>query len=426
MNRPASDIARPWAWIPSLYLVQALPNVVISSATVPMFKRLGFDNAEIALYTGWLYLPWVIKPLWSPLVELLGANRRWVLWMQLIMGAGFACVALSLPGSYALQITIAFLWLIAFSSATHDIAADGLYIEALDSGQQSYFVGVRSTFFRIGMISAQGLLVMFAGRMEKLMPVVQAWQLAMGLVAAILLVLAAYHLWALPRLPEKPRPTESAAKVLSGYWQVLAAFFQKKDILFFIGLILLYRLGEGLLVKMIPAFMLDTRAAGGLGLSTEMQGLLYGTFGVISLMAGGIAGGMLISRYGLKAMRWYMVAAINIPNLLYVYLAYTQPSAAWVTGLCIAAEQLGYGFGFSAFMVYLLYAARGSYQTAHYALCTGFMALGMMLPGMLSGKIQMALGYPLFFIATVIATVPAFVMVGITPLDPNFGKRDTP
>ena len=412
---------RPWSWIPTLYFTEGLPYFAVVVLSTIMYKNLGLTNTDIAFYTAWFYLPWVIKPLWSPFVDIYKSKRFWVLSMQLLLGAGLAGVALSLPGENYLRYSLVFFWLLAFSSATHDIAADGYYMEVLDDGQQSYFVGIRSTFYRLAMITGQGLIVILAGKLEQLYDVKTAWQLTMGLLSSILILVALYHAFVLP----KTRQTSSkfpTTQGLSAYYEVFATFFRKKHIGIFIAFILLYRLGEAQLTKIAALFMLDKRIDGGLGLSTEAVGFIYGTVGVIALVIGGILGGILVSRKGLKYWIWWMALAINLPDLVYIYMAWQQPESYWLIYPSVAIEQFGYGFGFTAFMMYLIYIAQGEFKTAHYAIATGFMAAGMMLPGMVSGWVQEALGYPVFFIWVMVATLPAFYMISRLPLDADFGK----
>ncbi len=386
-----------------------------------MYKSFGLSNSEIAFYTAWFYLPWVIKPLWSPFVDIYRSKRFWVIAMQLLLGAGLAGIAMILPTENYLRYSLAFFWLLAFSSATHDIAADGYYMQVLNKGQQSFFVGIRSTFYRISMITGQGLIVIFAGKLENSYDVKTAWQLTMALVSLILIVVAIYHAFMLPK-EESKNPSLVSSSPLKGYTEVFKSFFQRKHIGIFIAFILLYRLGEAQLTKIASLFMLDDRSAGGLGLSTEAVGYIYGTVGTLALVIGGILGGILVSRKGLKYWIWWMALAINLPDLAYIYMAWQQPEASWLIHLLVGIEQFGYGFGFTAFMMYLIYIAEGQFKTAHYAIATGFMAAGMMIPGMLSGWIQESLGYPLFFVWVIIATLPAFYVISKIPLEKDFGR----
>jgi PAT family beta-lactamase induction signal transducer AmpG len=347
--------------------------------------------------------------------------------MQLLLGAGLAGVAFTLPSDNYLQYTLAFFWLLAFSSATHDIAADGYYMEVLEEGQQSYFVGIRSVFYRVAMITGQGLIVILAGMLENLFEVQTAWQITMSLLSAVLLFTTFYHAWVLPLNSEPKQHNQSLLGTpttgIKGYLIVFSSFFNKQQIRIFVAFILLYRLGEAQLGKIAALFMLDKRIDGGLALSTEEVGFIYGTIGTLALVTGGILGGIMVSRHGLKYWIWWMALAINLPDLVYVYLSWYQPESYWLIYASVAIEQFGYGFGFTAFMMYLIYIAQGEFKTAHYAIATGFMAAGMMLPGMISGWIQQILGYPLFFTWVMIATLPSYYIISRLPLEADFGKE---
>ncbi|HAT31933.1 MAG TPA: MFS transporter [Janthinobacterium sp.] len=390
--------------------------------SVIMYKNFHISNADIALYTGWLYLPWVIKPFWSPFVELFRTKRLWIVVLQLVIGAALALVALTTALPNFFQISLAVLWLMAFSSATHDIAADGFYMLGLEQRQQAGFVGVRSTFYKLAMVAGQGGLVYLAGSLSASTGDVRlAWSTVFLLLAALFVGLSAYHQWILPR-PVGDLPTARKGPLLKEYGVTFGAFFQKKGIGVILGFLLLFRLGEAQLLKLAAPFMLDPRAQGGLGLTTAQVGLVYGTIGVIALALGGLLGGYAISRHGLKRWLWPMVFAVHVPDLVFVYLASALPSNIYAIGACIAAEQFGYGFGFAAYMLYMIMVADGPHKTAHYAMCTGFMALGMMLPGMASGWIEQQLGYQHFFIWVCVATLPAFAMTALVKIPDRFGK----
>ncbi|PAW66164.1 MAG: MFS transporter [Opitutia bacterium Tous-C1TDCM] len=617
ISPPASRGA--WAWIPSLYFAQGIPYVVVMTMSVILYKRLGVSNTDIALYTSWLYLPWVIKPFWSPLVELLGTKRQWIVVLQLVVGAALGAVALTLPGPAFFKLSLGIFWLMAFASATHDIAADGFYMLALNPHDQAWFVGVRSTFYRLAMIAGQGLLIMFAGAMEArtglpelelrlaarpgavavaapdpaaaatapaggplrlvaapaelvldpaappaqpaadlvararawnqkagltaappapadaggpkasgpswwdrtvvaplgnfirthfgeekpapnrtgpaapagvflvslsappeknivvnlsretgdkgvrllegecftftrenwrqpAMIVVQldpknrgasealfvarsgdipwAWALTFYTLGALFVVFCIHHRFVLPRpAADTAGATRPRGNPLAEFFGTFASFFRKPMVLRSLGFLLLYRFAEAQLVKIASLFLLDTREAGGLGLSTGAVGFVYGTVGVVALTLGGLLGGFCAARHGLKYWLPVMVAAINVPNLVYVYLAYAAPDHFLIVNVCVAIEQFGYGFGFAAFMIYMLYIAQGEHQTAHYAICTGFMALGMMIPGMFTGWIQELVGYRHFFVWVIIATIPSFIVTALIRPDPNFAKK---
>ena len=414
-----------WAWIPTLYLAEGLPYVVVMTVSGIMYKGFGISNTDIALYTSWLYLPWVIKPLWSPVVDILGTRRRWIWAMQLVIGAGLAGVALTVPAPHFFRWTLAFFWLLAFNSATHDIAADGFYMLATTEDQQSFFVGVRTMFYRLAMISGQGLLVVLAGTIQTRTGNTSfAWSTTMGMLAAAFILFGLWHRLVLPR-PEVDRPGEAREipHFVREFLATFGSFFRKPHIVVLMLFLLLYRFGEAQLVKMAPLFLLDARAQGGLGLTTAHVGFIYGTIGIFALTLGGILGGWAVSLRGLKEWLWVMLLAIHLPDAVFVYLAYAQPTNLPLVQLCVAVEQFGYGFGFTAYLMYMIHIARGEHQTAHYAICTGFMALGMMLPGMWSGWLQDHIGYRHFFAWVILATVPSFVVALWIPLESGFGKR---
>ena len=420
---PVPNTANPWRWIPSLYFSQGIPYVVAMTLSVIMYKNLKVSNTEIALYTSWLYLPWVIKPLWSPLVDMFRTKRFWIVTLQLVIGVAFALVAFTVPAGKFFQLTLAVFWLMAFSSATHDIAADGFYLLAMPQHQQAAFVGVRSTFYRLAMIAGQGGLVYLAGSLqEKTGDVTRAWTIVFLLLAAVFGVVAVYHLFALPR-PAADHTVRHGEGGLAGFVAVFGDFFRKSHIKATLAYLLLYRLAEAQALKLVTPFLLDGREVGGLGLTTQQVGIVYGTAGVIALTVGGILGGIVISRHGLKRMLWPMIIIMHTPNLVFVYLAVAQPGNLFLIGGALVVEQFAYGFGFTAYMLYMMMAAEGGNKTAHYAICTGFMALGMMLPGMAAGWIQDHLGYVNFFAWVCLATIPSFVATAFLKVDPAFGKK---
>jgi MFS transporter, PAT family, beta-lactamase induction signal transducer AmpG len=583
--------SNPWKWVPTLYFAEGIPYVMVMTLSVIFYKRMGISNAQIALYTSWLYLPWVIKPLWGPVVDILRTKRFWILFMQLCIGAGLAGVAFTIPVERFFQFTLAFFWLLAFSSATHDIAADGFYMLGLSKGDQAFFVGIRSTFYRLAMLTGQGLLVILAGYFEartglppvevtvsavdqptraifnpqeivvrpeqgknyfvssgevnigtepireseadslqaavdqwnsshgfypaeehpgsgavadgtaeeltgnvgttwfrlsqkpeegenivlnfsfnkgdksialvhsyrfefseenwdvpafavfQLDPKLEkassasftglsgnirfAWTMVFIVVALLFAGFHIYHRFALPR-PASDLPARTGdSGFMKEFLVTFAEFFRKKRIGVILLFLLVYRLGESQLVKLASPFLLDSREADGLGLTTGDLGLIYGTIGIIALSIGGIIGGIAASRRGLKYWLWWMVAAMNLPNLVYVFLSYVMPSSLWVVSASVAVEQFGYGFGFTAYMLYMIYVSEGKHKTAHFALTTGFMALGMMLPGMVSGWLQELIGYQHFFIWVMLCTIPGFILIPFLKIDPEFGKRKT-
>ena len=415
----------PWAWIPTLYFAQGLPYVAVMTISVIMYKRLDISNAELAFYTGWLNLPWVIKPLWSPFIDLIKTKRWWTTIMQLFIGAGLAGIAFTVPTEHFFQLTLAIFWLMAFSSATHDIAADGFYMLGLDSHQQALFVGIRSTFYRIATIAGQGLLIMLAGYLERTTEnIPYAWSITFMVLAGLFLALWLYHQVVLPR-PDSDRPARevSANTLMKEFFATFASFFQKKQAVIAILFMLLYRLPEAQLAKMCIPFLVDPVSEGGLGLTTEQIGFVQGTVGIIGLTLGGILGGIVVSRGGLKRWLWPMVWTISLPDIVYVYLSYIQPESLLLVNLCVFIEQFGYGFGFTAYMLYLIYFADGEHKTAHYAICTAFMALGMMIPGMVAGWLQEVMGYQLFFIWIMVCTLATFGVTALLKIDPEFGKK---
>ena len=415
--------ANPWSWIPSLYFGQAIPYVMVMTISVVMYKDFGVSNTDIAFYTSWLYLPWVIKPLWSPFVDMFRTKRWWTVTLQFVIGAALASVALTTQLPQFFQISLAIFWLMAFSSATHDIAADGFYMLALPQKQQAAFVGVRSTFYRLANIAGQGGMVYLAGQLtERTGDVGYAWSVVLFVLGGMFLALWAYHALILPR-PTGDQAVKQSNNFVKEYFSTFKAFFARRDILLVLGFILSFRLGESQLVKLVVPFLKDPIAKGGLGLTTSQVGFVYGTVGIAALTAGGLLGGYLISRIGLKRALWPFVLALNVPDLLFVYLSVELPQNIVLVSAFVAIEQFGYGVGFTALLMYMIMVADGPHKTAHYAICTGFMAMGMMFPGMVSGAIQEYLGYQNFFIYVCIMTLPAFLMAALVKIDPEFGKK---
>lgn len=415
----------PWWWIPTLYFAEGLPYMAVITISTVMYKCLGIGNTEIAFYTAWLYLPWVIKPFWSPFVDIIRSKRWWVLAMQWAIAIAMASIAFALPASGFFQATLALFWLMAFASATHDIAADGFYMLALTEHQQSLFVGIRSLFYRISMVVGQGALVVVAAFVSDAWARPKAgWIVVFGILAAFFALVASYHSFALPRpAADAMRSPRSRGEVLREFTETFVAFFRKPQVGVALTFMLLYRLPEAQLVKMITPFMLDPTASGGLGLTPDQVGLVYGTIGVIGLMLGGIVGGLAAARRGLRYWLHPMAWSMSLTCLTFVYLAVAQPSAIWEIYLCVFVEQLGYGFGFTAYMLYLIYFSAGRFKTAHYSICTGFMALGMMLPGMAAGWITDHFSYVAFFIWTMICCVATIGVCYLIHVDKNFGKK---
>ncbi|MDP1831001.1 MAG: hypothetical protein Q8K67_02995 [Geothrix sp.] len=423
-TRATSWSSSPWAWVPSLYFGQGLPYVTVMVLSVVFYKNLGVPNTDIALYTSWLYLPWVIKPLWSPVVDLLATKRIWITLAQGAVGAAFALLALTVPAPAFFRLTLAMFWILAFASATHDIAADGFYLLALTERQQAAFVGLRSVFYRAAMIAGQGGLVLVAGTLtERTGDPRHAWMAVFGALALFFFGLFSWHRVVLPR-PEADGPTEAGAGLSAGFLATFKSFFGRRDIALVLGFLLTFRLGEAQAIKMVTPFLLDPAAKGGLGMTTAQVGLAYGTVGTIFLTAGGLLGGYTISRMGLKRWLWPMTVAVHVPNLAFVYLAAFRPGDLATVATAIAIEQFGYGFGFTAYIMFMVMISDGPHKTAHYAIATGFMAMGMMLPGMASGWIQEKLGYLNFFIWVCCATLPSILLTAFLRIHPAFGQRE--
>jgi len=422
MNRKS-----PWAWVPTLYFAEGVPYVAVMTISLILYKRLGLSNTDITLYTSWLYLPWVIKPLWSPFVDILKSKRWWIVIMQLLIGAALGGVAFTIPADWWLQGTLCFFWLMAFASATHDIAADGFYMMGLDEHEQAYFVGIRSTFYRIATIFSSGLLVGLAGALQVLTRSIRySWSLVFYLMAGLFIAFWLYHNWVLPRPDEdSEKQSKTATAIWAEFCQTLVTFFQKPQVWAGICFMLFYRMPEGLLAKVSALFLVDAQHNGGLGLSDGEYGLVQGTVGVIGLTIGGILGGICASRDGLKRWLWPMVIAITLPDVVYVLLSYLLPSSLITISTCVFIEQFGYGFGFSAYMLYLIYYSQGEHKTSHYALCTAFMALSMMIPGLFAGALQEAVGYQWFFIIVMLACTMTYIVTAYLKIDPEFGKKKT-
>ncbi len=537
----------PWFWISSLYYAEGIPYIITMTVSVIMFKRFGISNEKIAFWTSILYLPWVIKPLWSPIVDIISTKRRWIYGLQFLMGVVFLAISLILHLPTFFTFSIIALWVLAFASATHDISADGFYLLGLTSKQQAWFVGVRSTFYRFAMLTGQGLIVILAGYIEthtglgnyefnlssntivdsttffnqkaingktkilyyynlndikhptlpkkekdtlkiyfrlsnkpeedeivlglkklegnehiKLIKgsrftltktnwnkifasyieipqnttldnvkfqisggnVRQSWTITYLIIAIFFILIATYHKFILPYpIKDQPKKAENLTAFFNTFLEVFKSYFARKDIASILGFLLIYRLAESQLVKIASPFLLDGQDKGGLGLSTSQIGVAYGTVGLIALTVGGLLGGFLAARDGLKKWLLPMAIAINLPDIVYTYMSFVQPTNFFIINLCIGIEQLGYGFGFTAYMLFMIYVSQGKFETAHFAISTGIMALGMMLPGMISGYIQQLLGYKLFFIWIMIATIPAIATIFFIKVDPEFGKK---
>jgi PAT family beta-lactamase induction signal transducer AmpG len=414
----------PWFWIPILNFASGLPYAVIISVSVIMYKNLGISNEDIGVYTSLLYLPWVIKPLWSPFIELTGTKRKWFLSMQLLISIAFLLVGFTIPTNGFFMMTLAIFWVAAFASASNDIASDGFYLLALKKEQQSFFLGIRSTFYRLSMLAGNGLIVLFAGYLEhKYGDNTKAWSFTMIAVGLLMTFLTLYNFIFTPKNEINTVENTKEAHHSQNFATVFASFFRKKQIGLVLAFILVFRLGESQLLKMLSPFLLDGKEIGGMGLDTESVGIIYGTFGVGALTLGGILGGIAISKQGLTKWMLPMFLAMHLPIIGFILLAFFHPTSIYYIYAVVILEQFGYGFGFTAFMMYLIHVAEGESKTAHYALATGFMAMGMMLPGMLSGYIQQYLGYQNFFIWVFIATIPGLILSRFLIFPKDFGKK---
>ena len=428
----------PWWWVPTLYFAEGIPYFIVNNISVIMFNNMGMSKGDMAMYTSLLYLPWVIKPLWSPFVDIIKTKRWWIAAMQIIMSAAFALVAFSLPHPSAeaiasgstpvslFSMTLVLFWITAFASATHDIAADGFYMLALKPKEQSVFVGIRSTFYRLSSIFGQGVLVVIAGLLERRFgDVPRAWSVTLLTSAVLFAAITIWHTFRLPR-PSDDSARENgttASGIFREFVRTFVTFFRKKHVWIAMVFMLLYRLPEAFLVKMMNPFLLDPAADGGLGLYTETVGVVYGTIGVAALTVGGILGGIAASKWGLKKSLWPMAMALTLPCLSFVFLAAFQPQNIALISSCVALDQFGYGFGFTAYMLYLIYFSDGEFKTAHYSLCTAFMALSMMLPGMVAGYLQESMGYTDFFIFVMACCLVTVAVTFIVKVDPEYGKK---
>ncbi len=418
----------PWSWIPTLYIAEGLPNVVVMTVAVVMYMQLGMTDTEIALYTGWLGLPWVIKPLWSPFVDLYKTKRWWVLAMQLLLGSSLAGVAFLLNAPFWFQGTMSFFFLMAFASATHDIAADGYYMMELDDHDQVWFVGIRNTFYRAAVIFGNGILIPVAGFMQEAFDneTAYTWSLVFYGLAGLFIAIWLYHSKVMPHADaDRPHDT-NACEILVGVTTAFKSFFQKLPPLQMIApmlFLLFYRFPEALMLKMSVTFLMRPNEEGGLGLSLQEFGLVSGTVGMIGLTLGGIMGGILAGRDGFKKWLWPMVCAITLPDIVYVYLSYSMTSNLFVVSTCLFIEQFGYGIGFTALTLYMLYFSKGAFQTSHYAFCTAISYLGLMLPGMVSGYMKDALGYRLFFVVVTALCIITFLVASLIKVDKDFGKK---
>lgn len=435
------SVKSPWLWVPSLYFAEGVPYFLVNNISVMMFAKMGVPNGQMAFFTTLLYFPWFLKGLWSPIVDVIKTKRWWILTMQVLMTATMILLTITLPkpspeaiaeGAVPINlfwVTLVLFIVAAFASATHDIAADGYYMLAHSPSSQAAFIGIRSTAYRIASVFGQGVLVFIAGRIEKSTGDIPfSWQVTIGVSAIIFFIVTLYHTFVLPKAADdKPRidPSEGAGATFRELGNSFKTFFTKKGVVLAIIFMLLYRLPEGFLIKMCQPFLVAGRDNGGLGLDTDAVGVVYGTIGVIALLAGGIAGGVYASKVGLKKALWIMTACMTLPCLTFCYLSIFLPTNLITISVAVSIEQFGYGFGFTAYMLYMMYFSEGEFKTSHYAICTAFMALSMMLPGFVAGYIQEAIGYVNFFwmvmfccIATVGVTIAARKSI-----DAEYGRK---
>ncbi len=412
-NQPASR--NPWFFLPTLYFAEGLPYVLVNTVSVILYKRMGIDNAHIAFWTSWLYLPWVIKMFWGPFVDVYSTKRTWILRTQAAMSLCLFVIAFSLRTASFFALSLASFFAAAFISATYDIATDGFYMLALSEKEQAFFVGLRAGFYRLAMIFGSGVLVFAAGTLEASTgDIPWSWSTIMVASGLIFASAGVYHKFMLPFPPMDGGSSPGDRSGEATFAEVIRSYLGQKKIGVTLAFILFYRLGEAMLLKLVTPFLLDAQSAGGLALTTKQVGLVYGTIGVVCLVCGGVLGGWLISRYGFRRSVWPLVIAMHLPDLLFVYMAYAQPGIGLVYPL-VALEQFGYGLGFTVFTVYLMYSVHEKYKTSHYAISTGIMALGMMLPGFVSGWIQQAVGYRMFFILVCLLTIPGMLTIPFLP-----------
>ncbi|TDD95101.1 MFS transporter [Flavobacterium cellulosilyticum] len=419
-----STDSKPWYWIPVLNFASGLPYAIIISVSVIMYKNLGINNEDIGIYTSLLYLPWVIKPLWSPFIDLYSTKRKWFLSMQLIISIAFIVVGISIPMSNFFILSLSIFWVAAFASASNDVASDGFYMLALAKEQQSFFLGIRSTFYRLSLLTGNGLIVIIAGYLEQQYgDKTKAWSYTMIIVGFIMAIITIYNYFSTPKIESKNIENQVEHAPKASFGSVFISFFQKKQVGLVLTFILFFRLGESQLLKMLTPFLIDDKSVGGMGLTTQDVGVVYGTFGVLALTIGGILGGIAISKDGLGKWMLPMILAMHLPIIGFILLSHFHPDSILYIYAVVICEQFGYGFGFAAFMMFLIYVAEGESKTSHYSIATGFMALGMMLPGMLSGFIQEYLGYANFFIWVLLATIPGLILSFFLIYPKEFGKK---
>lgn len=416
----------PWVWIPSLYFAEGLPQVVVAELSVLMYQQLGLGNARIAFYTSWFYLPWVLKPLWNPFVDLLKTKRWWVLTMEALLGAAFAGMAFTIPTGLWWQSSIFLLWVTAFSSTTHDLAADGIYIMGLDYKAQSLFLTIRNAFYQVASIIGKGILVWLAGFVQVVYrgQIRYSWSIVFLAITGIFIGLWLYHYYVLPRHVDDltVRKNDWMHK-LDEIMNAFATFFKQKNIASSVAFMLLYFLPSALLLKIQLLFLRDYTHSGGLGLSPQEFSFAYGTIGVIGMLAGSIIGGMMVRRYGLKRWLWPMTFAMTLTNVVYLLLSLQQISDLRIISLLVFIQQAGYGLGFCALTFSLTYFSGGHFRTIHYSICSGMMATSLMVPGIFSGWLQAELGYHRFFLLVLAVSIVTYIVTALVKIPSEFGKR---
>ena len=416
----------PICWVPTVYFAMGLPFVALSMVSVLMFSDMGVSNAQIAFWTSLIMLPWTLKPLWSPFLEMFKTKKYFVVATQMVTGVAFGLVALSLPLPDFFCYAIAFMGVIAFSGATHDIAGDGVYLTELNATMQAKYIGWQGAFYNLAKILTNGGLVYLAGSLKDSIGIVHAWMVIMGICAAIMVVLSLYHVRMLPSGGAASGDVRTVKDAMHMLWEVIRTFFQKKYIVWYICFIILYRFAEGYVMKIVPLFLKAGIDQGGLGLPVQEIGIIYGTFGAAAFVLGSILAGYYISAFGLRKTLFSLCCVFNIPFVVYLLLAIYQPSNVWVIGSAIVFEYFGYGFGFVGLTLFMMQqVAPGKHQMAHYAFASGIMNLGVMIPGMMSGYLSAWLGYRNFFIWVLVATIPAFLVTWFVPFTYNNDKKET-
>jgi MFS transporter, PAT family, beta-lactamase induction signal transducer AmpG len=430
----------PWSFIPTQYFAEGIPFFIVNQLSTTIYKSLAVSNVLIG-FTSFIYLPWSLKLFWGPIVDTYATKRKWALFMELLIAVCFLSLSFVIRMNSFLFYSLLIFTIIAFLSATNDIATDGYYLYALDKKDQAFFTGIRNTFYRLSQIAVVGGLVILAGYIgSRSGSIVNGWSVAFGISALLFFILYIYHSIILP-FPETNN-SESINEKKIPYGLIFREYFTQKKIGVILTFILLYRFGEGMLLKMAQPFLLDKREAGGMGFTVSDIGIMYGTFGVVALIVGGIIGGWLIKKYGLKKMIWAMALSMNLPNILFLYMAYARPHIIWsldlsflykifgtsgslvyvinpLVQICLIIEQFGYGIGFTSFMVYLIYVSKGEHKTSHYAISTGLMAIGMMIPGFISGIVQQSVGYFWLFSLALILGIPGMIPIFFLPFDPE-------